>query len=390
MGERLVRQGLRLPTRSARGSTKRASEHRCDCEIAGRLHTFGKPFWSLRMSSLVASSFSCVPKHGLFWMKNRATLVVRGRDAKDFLHRMSTQHCSSMKVGEARLNVFTNKQGRIVDVVQQLQVSEDEILLLSALSSANALQQWLETFIFVEDVTFQQESNPQQMCLLAGEDSLGDATKWLGAETEIALHPWEMHRQGDKVVLRGFDLCGENGARVPCLWLFERTGHLDDIGSSLVELGVRQAEADTYQLLRIAAGVPEAPGEVSDKFNPLELQLHDAIHWDKGCYIGQEVISRIDNYGKQSRWIVGVIFESSPNEMPEAGAIIRTQNDAGEWQDAGALTSVSPIYTPNRPSALAWFKTKDFAASNRAELMLDGESIPVGLVQRAVAQTPVS
>lgn len=339
-------------------------------------------------STALSSVFSRVPATGLFWKKTRARLVVRGSDAKDFLHRMSTQHCSSMGVGEARLNAFTNKQGRLIDVVQQVQVSEDEILLLSTLPSANILREWLETFIFVEDVTFAAVSNPEATWLVAGDAGQTLVAAWLGAAGEVSLGPWEMQRSADGMAVRGFDLEGDKGEPVPCYWLFGDAGHPRNEERFFTGAGLQRADDDTYENLRIAAGVPESPGEVSDRFNPLELQLHDAIHWDKGCYIGQEVIARIDNYGKQSRWIVGVVFEELPQQVPELGAKLRTRNQDGQWQETGALTSVAPAQNLGSPCALAWCKTKDFSPSMHAELVLDGKSLPVRLVQRLAAQLP--
>ena len=49
------------------------------------------------------------------------------------------------------------------------------------------------------------------------------------------------------------------------------------------------------------SGVPRAPQEINDAITPLALALHDSISWSKGCYIGQEVIARMDTYDRVTK-----------------------------------------------------------------------------------------
>jgi len=103
--------------------------------------------------------------------------------------------------------------------------------------------------------------------------------------------------------------------------------------------GVR-ATAEEAEVARIAAGVPGA-GELHDKFNPLDLGLHDAIHWNKGCYIGQEVIARLDTYQKQHKVLAclrGAVSVGAPVTVDD--------------KSVGEVTSVAPFAWGERPNAL--------------------------------------
>ena len=68
-----------------------------------------------------------------------------------------------------------------------------------------------------------------------------------------------------------------------------------------VQAGREGAEADRGEI-----GSPAAGREITERVNPLEANLLDLIDFDKGCYIGQEVIARLDTYDKVQRKLVGL------------------------------------------------------------------------------------
>ncbi len=74
------------------------------------------------------------------------------------------------------------------------------------------------------------------------------------------------------------------------------------------ELGVPRMGFAAYETFRIARGIPDIGRELTNDFNPFEVGLRDAISMTKGCYIGQEVIARLDTYQKVKRKLVGILF----------------------------------------------------------------------------------
>lgn len=274
--------------------------------------------------------------------ERRGVVRLRGADARSFLHRMTTQHTEALAPGEAALNVLPNKQGRCVDLVHQLTLAEDDVALLSALPEGETTRDWLDEFLFVEDVEVEDETAASATALVAG----ADAAALLGAE---GLAPWAMARSGARVVVRTFDLGGPDEAW-PAFWVWETDTTSEALLSDLGATAVPDVEA-----ARVASGVPAAPGEVCDRYNPLELALHDAIHWAKGCYIGQEVIARIDNYGKQSRQLVGLALD-------ELAGVIPGVDVTRDGKVVGAVTSVAPGRVDGGISALAVVKHKGDAS----------------------------
>ena len=63
-----------------------------------------------------------------------------------------------------------------------------------------------------------------------------------------------------------------------------------------------------YNSLRIELGIPEIPDDINEDINPLECGLSKYVSFTKGCYIGQEVVARLDTYDKINKHLVGIKF----------------------------------------------------------------------------------
>ena len=88
--------------------------------------------------------------------------------------------------------------------------------------------------------------------------------------------------------------------------------------------------------MRIEYGIPVINNEMNDLSNPLECALNKYVNFSKGCYIGQEVITRLDTYDKISKHLVGLNFEEN---------VTKSDNDdmkilSGE-NECGYVTSTS-------------------------------------------------
>jgi folate-binding protein YgfZ len=273
---------------------------------------------------------------------SRGLVRLHGADARAFLHRMSTQHCEALAPGESVLNVLPDKQGRCVDLVHQLVLAEDDVLLISGWDTPTRTIEHLDGFLFVEEIELEDATATGGLALLTGQGATDVAERVVSGAGELAR--WSTAQQGARVVTRTFDHVGDAGA-APAFFVWDRER---DTAALLASLEVSTAEG--LDDARVAAGIPAVPGEVSDRYNPLELALHDAIHWAKGCYIGQEVISRIDNYGKQARQLVALALEDV-TDVQRGADVVNGDKIVGE------VTSVASRAQPG-VSALAVIKHK--------------------------------
>ncbi|MCH6559722.1 hypothetical protein IH799_05125, partial [candidate division KSB1 bacterium] len=81
-----------------------------------------------------------------------------GNDHVDLLHRLSTNEVRTLKPGEGQINIFTNEKGRIVDRVSLFKFEEEMRLLISA-GNAKKIDDWIEKYVFIEDVKTEILSN---------------------------------------------------------------------------------------------------------------------------------------------------------------------------------------------------------------------------------------
>lgn len=298
-------------------------------------------------------------------------LIASGPDALDFLHRMSTH---AVEGGQPRsqagvLNCFVDKRGRIVDVVH-MRVDHDERATLVCERSAESLKAFLEGFLFMEDAELVVIDAPLVRVVGAG------AVAALSSEG-TSTTPAQPSQFLSEHAVRGFDYAGPSAEPIPTV--LATPSALDAAGVSPLALSTEVAEA-----ARIAAGAPAAPGELSDAHNPLELDLHDAIDWKKGCYIGQEVISRIDNYGKQAKRLVSICVDAAQLSTEWR---IETPVFDGD-KKIGALTSVtSPACrSVDAPVALALLKVPPL--EKRHAVTLGDERRAAFATTRMAAQAP--
>ncbi|MFQ5873180.1 MAG: YgfZ/GcvT domain-containing protein, partial [Dehalococcoidia bacterium] len=106
---------------------------------------------------------------------------------------------------------------------------------------------------------------------------------------------------------------------------------------------------DAYDVLRIEAGVPIYGAELSEDVNPLEAGLRSSISFTKGCYVGQEVVARLNTYQKVKRHLVKLRFYDGT--APHPGTPLEL-----DGKEVGTLTSVAVLPGDVRAFALGYVR----------------------------------
>jgi folate-binding protein YgfZ len=123
-----------------------------------------------------------------------------------------------------------------------------------------------------------------------------------------------------------------------------------------------------WDVVRIEAGIPVYGRDMTEETLPLEANLEAALSYTKGCYIGQEVIARIEARGHVNRKLVGLLL--SGEILPESGAkIVSPQREVG-W-----ITSAT--YSPARQQniALGYVRREALAPGTRLAVHTHGLTI---------------
>lgn len=259
--------------------------------------------------------------------RTHGIIDISGSDALDLLHRLSTNDLRNLGVGECRSTVLTTDKGRIVDYIYLLNV-RGRLLMCSSPGHEQSVVDWIAKYTIMEDVQLEIVTSTMHQLSTVGPNSLS----YVNSALNISLMPWSC---SECVLPDGKE------ALAFCTKEFGTTSiHIiaQDGGQIMIDQPASMAvmSVESYETFRIMQGIPIASHELREEFNPFETGLAAAISFTKGCYIGQEVIARLDTYQKVQRRLVGLMMPSTP-EMSSMLPLFYSGNEVG-W-----LTSVAPI-----------------------------------------------
>jgi len=302
-------------------------------------------------------------------------LVVRGRDALDLLHRLSTNDLKGLRDGEGAATVFTTNKGRILDLVTLHRIP-DGLLALCGAGRAGALRDWIEKYTFREEVSVEDWTGSHGTLGLHGPRSGSVvAALWGPAAAGLPLHHVAEVMAGDARahLARTFPIGGDG------YLITAPVEALESMRRAALQVGEdRPVEAgrDCLELLRIEAGMPASGRELTEEYNPWEARLQDAISLSKGCYVGQEVVARLHTYKKVSRQLVRLTARGDAaapvGKVVVPGAVILVGGET-----SGGVTS-SARFPGSGHSALAlgYVRDEDAVAGRPAEIERAGRVWP--------------
>lgn len=258
-------------------------------------------------------------REGAAWMdlSARGRIAATGEDRLRLLHAMTTNHVQQLVPGQGCYAFFLNAQGRILaDVI--ILCREDRVLLDVEPEVKDKVLQHLDKFIIADDVTLEDVTGSTAEIAIEGPEA-AEALRALGAplpEAEYASMDWE-----GRLVVKATST-GAPGYRV--------------IGAPL-EPALPGATAEDALAVRLEHGLPRYGDDITEAHLVQETGLLHAVHWSKGCYLGQEIVERVRSRG-QVKWTL-VPLRIGGGQVPKRG----TKVMAGE-KEAGEITSavISP------------------------------------------------
>jgi folate-binding protein YgfZ len=245
----------------------------------------------------------------------RALVAVSGKDRAEFVNRMSTNDARRIEAGRGIAAVLPTAKGRIVDLVRAFARGE-AIVLLGSDGNGPPLKNWLEKYVVMEELTLADLSGAETSLLLLGPRASEVVRTVLGVTLPNA-------SAGSAVASGGFAVAHADfaGASVTLLGSGEPPLHgielvapaavADRLFAKLCDAGLAPIGEEAFAQVRVELGIPLFGRELTENVNPLEASLLSAISFEKGCYIGQEVVARLNNYSKVQRRLVGAKFPAS-------------------------------------------------------------------------------
>ncbi len=276
---------------------------------------------------------------------NSSFIELTGNDALDLLNRLSTNDIKKLKANEGIGTVLTNNKGRIIDVLTLLN-SENKTICLSSEGNAANVIQWIKKYIIMDDVRIMNRSEEYALFEVHGELSHELLIRVLDNEITITplFHPQKCVTRGGLEVL----VFRTDSVRDLAYKLIIEKKFASDVNNLLSNEITKISESE-YESLKIMKGLPTFGRELTDDFNPLELGLVHLVNFKKGCYIGQEVIARLDSYNKVKQHLAGL----TSKERIAQGDTIQI-----EGKDIGVITSAFSIPDSGITYCLGFVRTE--------------------------------
>ena len=249
-------------------------------------------------------------------------LEIQGPDAPDFLHRMSTNDVLALKPNQVCLTVLTTEKARIVDLVTVINLGE-RLLLVCSQGNSSRVKEWLEKFIIMEDIQIIDVTSRYSMLAIIGPQVKSFISNFLKTDLSKIQNSVLSFIEGKQSILYSDSLWPLLTFNV----ILDRKDlqfYRNNFFSELSPIGT-----ETVETLRIEQGVPILGKGLTEQVNPLESGLEKCISFTKGCYIGQEVIARLDTYKKLQKKLSGFVFNNKEVRQIPTGKLYLHGNEVG-------------------------------------------------------------
>ncbi len=288
-------------------------------------------------------------------------LELMGPDRERFFGGMVTAAVESLAPGQGAFGFITDVRGRILASATVLTL-EDRLWLEIPRGRGRTIIEHLEKYIVTDqveilplgDMASVRVAGPKSAEVLAdlGATATRDLTgAWSHAQVEILDYQARLVREGH--------------SPVPTFSLWQSSAIAPLMAEDLAEAGIPQAGSEATEALRIEHGHPLWGVDYDDSNLPQETGIEDAVDYEKGCYLGQEIVARIHYRGQPARRMCRLIFDPGPS--PAAGAEIEF-----DGRHAGTLTSVSQAPRGDAAIGLALLPRRAVEALPDARVQVEG------------------
>lgn len=286
-----------------------------------------------------------------------------------FLHNQSTNDFQSLKPGQGCDTVMVSSTARTIDLVSAY-ILEDAVLLLTSPSRRELLMQWLDRYIFFADqVQLTDVTDETSTLSLMGAQS-HTIVEQLGAGAIIG------QAYGNHQLVNGVMIAVGSGLATPGYTIIMPVAQKEKIWQQILALGAVELSDSHWETLRILQGRPAPDAELTDDYNPLEVGLWQTISFNKGCYIGQETIARLNTYKGVKQYLWGIRL----NAPASVGSAITIGSEK-----VGKLTSYTE--TVNGYFGLGYIRSKAGGIGLKVQIgETEGEVVKVPFVSHQYPQ----
>lgn len=291
-------------------------------------------------------------------------VTLGGPDARRFSNGMFSNNIKKLKPGQGNRSAMCDDRGRVLGLIDLYCVNDE--LFLGVLDGVDL--DWFEKkyqlYIVLDDV--EMELYPEEPWLLSLQ---GPGAAALLAALKLPV-PEADHDHVEIPAASGLGLrvCRKDRTGLGGFDLLVPTAALQSLYEAAIAAGATPAGQAALDALRIAAGRARWPQDGTDKSMVHELRFNEeCCAFDKGCYVGQEVINRIDVKGQINKRLTGLVL--AEDALPPAGAEVLLDDAV-----VGTLTSAARV--AGRALALGVLRKNAWEAGTQVTVRAGDRSVP--------------
>ena len=267
---------------------------------------------------------------GLYELRSRAHIRLTGNDRVRWLNGMLTNNVRDLAVGHGIYAFLLNPQGHILGDLYAYKRA-DHLVVISDERQREKILSTFDHYIIMDDVQVEDASANLATVGVAGPRSQATLRS---AGVDIAeLQPLEIAElgwRGDTLTI----VRGESD-HYPAYEVWVALDQTAALRRTLESAGAIEVSNHALELYRIALGRPRYGQDIRERDLPQETEQPRALNFNKGCYVGQEIVERIRSRGNVHRKFTGFEITGPP---PAPGTKIQAQA-----KDVGEVTSSALI-----------------------------------------------
>jgi folate-binding protein YgfZ len=309
---------------------------------------------------------------GVYDLGFRAQISLTGGDRVRWLNGMVTNNVRDLAVGHGVYAFLLNPQGHILGDLYAYNRG-DSIAVDTDRSQLDKILATFDHYIIMDDV---EVTNLSGKTTALGVSGLNALTVLHAAGLQFPeLQPLQLHEiQCDCDC--GCVTCTIVRSDTPVesyeLWLAPE--HVRPLWDALVKAGATPAGSEALELQRIVSGIPRYGVDIRERDLPQETGQARALNFNKGCYVGQEIVERIRSRGAVHRKLAGF--------LAEGGQIAPGAKILAEEKEVGEITSVASLRSPDADKTIA-------LGYIRREAGIPGCEVVIGSAKAIVIQLPL-
>ncbi|MEM7738863.1 MAG: hypothetical protein AAF267_24105 [Deinococcota bacterium] len=258
---------------------------------------------------------AAINEAALIPLLDASVYTLTGEDRLEFLHGQVSNQVKGLKNNESNRNLNLNVKGQVQALARVYRLA-DQLVLTVDDGDGETMRQHLQQHIIFDQVVI----TPQDSLMMSLQGSrVSKVLEQLNINVPqnqfTDLHPAKSHAvyqfnyAGQTVLItaQARSISGGVDLVVPQVIVAEFANHL-------AEQGVTLAGQDALELARVAAGITSAKHESRGSTLPQVIGLDYAVSYNKGCYLGQEIMARIEARGNVRSQLMGIRLSEAPNE----------------------------------------------------------------------------